>query len=540
MQEAPADAANTLAPDVALPGSPEELARFARLQERLVPLFKEVFPYPRMPRTVVVVPSLSMDTALLGKISGVQHYEERMLCLLMLLRLPHTHLIYVTSTPIETAIIDYYLHLLPGIPGSHARRRLTLVSCYDASPISLTQKILDRPRLVRRIREAIPDVNGAHMVCFNVTGLERTLAVRLGIPLYGCDPAHYYPGPKSGSREVFRAVDAPPPDGFEHMRDQDDLVEALADLKRRHPDLQRAVIKHEEGASGEGNAVFRFDGCPTGRALEPWIREELPVRLAFVAKTETWDHYLAKLEEMGGIVECFIEGAHKRSPSMQGRITPLGDVELVSTHDQVLGGATEQIFLGCTFPADKAYRLEIQEIGLRVGRVLKERGALGRYGVDFISVRHEGSWRHYPIEINLRKGGTTHPFLMLQFLTDGTYDSETGLYYTRTGQIRYYIASDNLQSEAYRGLTSEDLIDIAVDNGLHFHGATQQGVVFHLIGALSEFGKLGVMCVANSRPRADELYRETVSVLNREAHEQALARGAVRVEEAVVEPEAAS
>lgn len=70
------------------PGSAEELRRFARIQERLAPLFRRVFPYPRAPRTVVVVPSLSLDAEELAKISGVHHYEERMLFMLMLLRMP--------------------------------------------------------------------------------------------------------------------------------------------------------------------------------------------------------------------------------------------------------------------------------------------------------------------------------------------------------------------------------------------------------------------------------------------------------------------
>jgi hypothetical protein len=130
--------------------------------------------------------------------------------------------------------------------------------------------------------------------------------------------------------------------------------------------------------------------------------------------------------------------------------------------------------------------------------------------------REHGGWDHYAVEINLRKGGTTHPFLMLQFLIDGKYDPASGCYYTPAGQSRYYYASDNLQDEAYKGLTPEDLIDIAVHHDLHFHGATQQGVVFHLIGALSEFGKLGVLCIGDSRERARTLYRHTVEVLNKE------------------------
>ena len=52
---------------------------------------------------------------------------------------------------------------------------------------------------------------------------------------------------------------------------------------------------------------------------------------------------------------------------------------------------------------------------------------LGRFAVDFVVVRDgAGAWTPYAIELNLRKGGTTHPFLTLQFLTDGRYDPEHG------------------------------------------------------------------------------------------------------------------
>src|SRR5690606_12715961 len=101
-------------------------------------------------------------------------------------------------------------------------------------------------------------------------------------------------------------------------------------------------------------------------------------------------------------------------------------------------------------------------------------------------------------------------------LIDGRYDPASGCYYTPAGQPRYYYASDNLQDDAYKGLSPEDLIDIAVYHDVHFHGATQQGVVFHLIGALSEYGKLGVLCIGDSPERARTLYRDTVEMLNKE------------------------
>jgi hypothetical protein len=499
------------------PGSAEELRRFARIQERLAPLYRRVVSEPRAPQTVVVVPSLTLDPDELAKISGVHHYEERLLCMLMLLRMPRTRLVFVTSQQVPNATIDYYLHLLPGVPLRHARNRLTLLSCHDSSDVPLTQKILDRPRMMERIRAGIADPNAAHMTVFNSTALERTLAVRLGIPLYGNDPELNHLGTKSGSREVFREAGIPLPDGFEHLRDEGDIAEAVVELKRREPGLRRVAIKLDEGFSGEGNAVFNYDGAPEGSDLARWVRAELPRRTRFEANGETWERYVHKFGEMGGIVECWVEGEEVRSPSVQCRINAVGEASIVSTHDQVLGGPSGQIFLGSSFPADAEYSRDIKDAGQRVGKVLQERGALGRFAIDFISVRRGEGWEHAAIEINLRKGGTTHPYLILRFLTDGAYDPEDGTYCTPTAKPCYYYASDNLQSSAYKGLTPDDLVDIAVDNGLHFDSASQQGVVFHLIGALSEYGKLGTVCIGDSHESAKRFYRDTVAVLDREA-----------------------
>lgn len=500
------------------PGGVPERARFDELQRRLAPLFERILADPRAPRTVVVLPSLSLDPEVLGALKGLLHYEERLLCLLMLLRLPNTRVVYLSSQPIHPWIVDYYLQLLPGVPRVHALRRLVLLSAFDGSTRrTLTGKVLDRPRLQARLRAAIGDPSLAHLSCFNVTPGECALAVRLGVPIYGCDPVPLGVAGKSGSRRVFREAGVLQPDGLEHLRDVPDVEEALCELKRRAPTLRKAVVKLDRGTSGLGNATFGFEGAPQGDALRAWVRAELPRRLEFGARGETWERYRAKFERLGGVVECWIEGEPRRSPSVQGRVTALGEVELISTHDQVLGGPCGQTFLGSLFPADDAYRREVQEIGLRIGRTLRGHGVLGRYGVDFVSVRGPDGWRHHAIENNIRKGGTTHTFRTLQLLTDGACDPETGLFRTADGAARSYWASDNLVSDAYRRLTPEDLVDIAVAERLHFHASTGRGVVFHLLGALSEHGKLGLVCVDRDRESACALGRETVAVLDREA-----------------------
>ncbi len=492
-----------------------ECARFAELQAGFALAYPRLVADPRAPRTVVVLPSLSLDAEVMARISGVHHYEERMLCMLLLLRLPRTRVVFVTSQPLAESTIGYYLGLLAGLPHPHARARLHLVACHDGSTRPLAEKLLERPRLVERIRGLIPDPATAHLSCFTVSPSERALAVRLGIPVYGCDPALAGLGSKSGSRKVFREAGIALPAGFEDLADEGAVAEALAELKRRDPDLRRAVVKLNEGFSGEGNAVFDFTGAPEGPDLGRWVAGRLP-GLALEARDLDWEAYRAKLNQMGAIVEAFVEGSEKRSPSAQYRVEPDGTLDMVSTHDQVLGGPSGQIFLGCEFPADPGYRLAIQALGLKAAQRLRDHGVLGRFAVDFISVRRATGWEHLAIEVNLRKGGTTHPNLMLQFLTDGRYLPESGTFETPTGQSCCYHASDNVQAAAYRGLTPDDLVDLAVLEGLHFDRARQEGVVFHLIGALSEFGKLGVVCVGSTVERARELFRATIAVLDRE------------------------
>jgi hypothetical protein len=498
-------------------GSSEERALFQALQARLPALFREVFGDPSAERTVVVVPGLSLDAETLARVSGVRHYEERLLSMLMLLRLPRTRVVFVTSQPLAPAIVDYYLNLLTGIPGGHARKRLRLLSTYDGSARSLTEKLLERPRLLQRIREAVGDPATAHLSCFNASAAEVSLAVRLGIPLYACDPALSHWGTKSGSREAFRRAGVDLPDGAENLRSRDEAVAALAALKSRLPELKRAVIKLEEGFSGEGNALIDLRELETGPDLAVTLEESLEARTRPVAEDLSAEGYYRKFDEMGGIVEAFVTGEPKRSPSVQLRINPLTQLELISTHDQVLGGDDEQIFLGSHFPADEVYRRELKDAGRRIGQVLRDEGVLGRMAIDFLSVCEAGRWRHYAIEINLRKGGTTLPYQMLQFLTAGRYDEAAGEFLTPLGQPRCYVASDNLVRPEFRRLVPEDLIDILVEHGLHFDNTRQIGVVFNLIGALSEFGKLGLVSIGADQEEAQRLFDDTVAVLEREA-----------------------
>jgi hypothetical protein len=465
------------------------------------------------PHTSVIVPSLTLDQSELRKLPGANFYEERLLFLLIRLRNPRARMVYVTSQAVHPIILEYYLQFLAGIPASHARSRLTLLCADDASPRSLTEKILERPRLIERIRAGIVDPSRAYLTIFNSTPLERKLAVLLGIPLNGCDPNLSHLGTKSGSRKIFKEAGVDLPLGTEDLHTQREVAEALLDLREKRPGLRKAVIKLNDSFSGEGNAIFRF---PEGGGVSA-LREGLR-HVEFSVATETPEAYFDKFARMGGIVEEFLEAKEKHSPSSQHRVSPHEESTAISTHDQILGGPSGQVFMGCSFPAHDDYRLQVQEAGQTIATVLARYGVVSRFAVDYLVHRDDpsGPWKVTALEINLRMGGTTHPFLALQFLTGGSIDPETGLFLSPTGHAKYYRATDNLNSDSYRGLLPEDLVEILTVNKLHYSHGSESGVLFHLIGALSEFGKMGVTAIANSREEVDDLYVRTLEVLDRE------------------------
>jgi hypothetical protein len=59
-------------------------------------------------------------------------------------------------------------------------------------------------------------------------------------------------------------------------------------------------------------------------------------------------------------------------------------------------------------------------------------------------------------------------------------------------------------------------MDILAVHQLHYNHRTESGVLFHLIGAVSEFGKLGVTALGNSPAEAAALYDRTLAVLTAE------------------------
>ena len=239
-------------------GPAERDASFDRLQERLPEVWRSIR-VDADNESVVVVPSMSLERS--GETSTeLQAYEQRYLFLLFLLRQPRLRMVYVTSMPVDPMIIEYYLALLPGVIPSHARARLALVSVGDASARPLSDKLLERPGLLRRIAALVPDPTRSHLVPFNTTEAERDLALALGIPMYGAHPRLFHLGTKTGCRRLFAEEGVRHPLGAEGVFDEQQVVDAVVGMRGERP-VSEVIVKLDEGVSGEGNAPSTCATC---------------------------------------------------------------------------------------------------------------------------------------------------------------------------------------------------------------------------------------------------------------------------------------
>ena len=138
------------------------------------------------------------------------------------------------------------------------------------------------------------------------------------------------------------------------------------------------VVKLNESFAGEGNALLDL-----GNVISQAERDQLSgtsladresylqsvtekimkafEQMQFQSAIEKWDSFRRKITSLGALAEVFIDGNNKTSPSGQACITGNGQVLILSTHEQVLGGASKQMYLGCSFPAHQDYKIKVQE-----------------------------------------------------------------------------------------------------------------------------------------------------------------------------------
>ncbi|OQD57333.1 hypothetical protein BM536_004965 [Streptomyces phaeoluteigriseus] len=250
------------------------------------------------------------------------------------------------------------------------------VHCVDAPGGALSQAVLDRPALARRIRSA-----GLPVLAWGRTEVSRRLTSGPPIRL-----AHES---KAASHELFRRLAPAHPDvrvpAQEAVRSRRRLARTL---KARASAGRTSVVKGEYGVGGSATFVLTPEAVLTGGAR-------------------------AAARRLSGerlLVEEYVPGADLyRNPTFDGVVAEDGTVHVVGTGlMEVTGTAYQGVTVGPgVLPADLA--ATATAFGTAVGEALAAEGYRGWYDVDFVT---DPAGRPAPTEINLRLTGPAVAFVL--------------------------------------------------------------------------------------------------------------------------------
>lgn len=482
----------------------------------------------------VVLNSLTYDVKGIRAIQGVEHYVSRYLGPVVLEALlnPNVSYIYPTIFTIADSEVLHYaepvLQLMsrqdPGFNLSEARQNL--LDRIQRPQVTrsegwLGEQILADSDYQAQLMESL-EGRTAYAELYYATDSDSFLLNGLGLPVYGNPTATMSLGSKSGNKDVFERAGVPMARGKGYLTNRRQFAEEVYRLLSSYG-VSEFMVKLDEGASGLGNA--RFDLSPDTLAFIEQRRQEaqgqtaggvFDIYLGAFAQTQAdivsrieedlynqlrpanpeatsrsfWDEEFAYQGQ--GIVEEFRSGVVS-SPSGQGRVNisvdSRGRVEVVSTHEQILAG---QVFQGSVFPADESYRTELESYTARVAEVLAEDGFIGDFGVDFL-LFEDGSLM--AVEINMRRGGTSHPQFQRQVLQQ--FDPSLNLVYRST---------DTHKSDRLRDYDSvDDFLASEEVQSVLFDFERGEGVFFHFAGAIAD-GKVGYTAHAATPERAQEIF----------------------------------
>jgi hypothetical protein len=471
-------------------------------------------------KTVVAVNSFSFDYN--SGIVGAEVYDMRNVQQILEAADPNINVIYVTALPFDASMID---HILANRPDkAQILSRVHFVALNDAGPDHLAAKLLqprhqrERELIRSKIREASKAGDSPAAIVPYMSGpTEWELAKALGIAnaVVGPHPSLRHWTDKSGNRESFRAAGIPMADGRENIYDLESLVDASEEVLSRKPSLKRLVFKLNAGTSGNGNLYADVSG---------WMRMTREQRVASaraqmeafkVGSVNDLKNFLQLTQSMGCVVEEFLNLTNATFPSGQAEIMPDGTVRVLSTHEQIL--KDKNVFQGLWFLAKPAYRNRLEEMTAAVGKELARHGVIGRIAVDYAAVpRPDGGYDLFGIEVNVRLGGSTHPYGAAVGLTDSVY---------KDGVLRR--KSDGAQV-FYKSLDHDvrlNLIGLDVDpflaffarpenRGLVFDAKAGKGVLFHLLSAVRIKGNVGYTIIGLSKNEVTKLQQRLTKALD--------------------------
>ena len=184
------------------------------------------------------------------------------------------------------------------------------------------------------------------------------------------------------------------------------------------------------------------------------------------------------------------------------RVLPDRTVELLSTHDQLLGGASGQKYLGCVFPADPAYSRLISEPAMAVGGSSPSAACWG--GSPSTSSRSgtpRTTGRRTRSSSTSARAGPPTPSSPCSTSSVGRTTATRGSTVRHRERPSTSSRPTTSRTTGSRALTTRDVFDVMARKRLHFDHSRKTGVVFHMLSCVTECGRLGMTAIGDSPER---------------------------------------
>lgn len=463
----------------------------------------------------VIVPSMSFDKKLLDGIEGIEHYELRSFWEILRVKRKNTFVTFISSEPVSLDIWNHFIEVFN--LSEEEVSRIFFIKCPRVNnELSLSKNLLMNKRCIEQIKKSFKSEN-VLLEAFVSTEGEQNLASALGIPTWYGHPQMNYFHTKSGNRFLVGS-EVLMPKGIADLYSKESVLKALIQIKNQDPECSAFMVKLNFGVSGQGNMkviINENNWNDLGESKKRLIAERSFLNGDLFNNSMSVASFEERIVEEGAVVEQFVRGELVDSPSAQVMVTPDG-VELISTHRQILDSFGQK-FIGGEYPCDQSYVEKISEMALLIGKKLKKFKVYGVSSVDFLLSRINGKVECFVIELNIRKGGTTHPFMLSNFAIDLEGKFKKGLLLSKNNTHYVYRSNDNFYPCKITAPKVSDLMIKSKKASILFNKKVKKGVIFHLLNAYTDFGKVGYTVLAPTKSEVLD-YEKTLNQVLRPNH----------------------
>lgn len=450
--------------------------------------------------TLVYVPSIALGPLTRRHLAGLDYFQERNYYLAAGVREPDTQIIFVLSRAMQDDLLDAHLDLLRRtLALSQASlARIHVLKVEQPPDRSLSAALLADKASLERLRTLLQS-RRAGFDFWTVGEDEIALAGAFGLPYIGMPPDRAGADSKATAKRMFRQAGVQTPPDFGVFHDLSSLWRACADGTFSPARTVLLKLNSEEGGNGIARLPLDAD-LSTAQAMRSAIAIDKPyIQLA---------EFEEQMALQGALVETFLDDNVIASPSVKMLIDEDGKVSCLATHDQIL---LNSMYLGCRFPADAAYRSLVSSAGFRIGLQCARDGWRGIVSIDFLltgSRAGSGPIEQdlWAIEINARKGATTHPYFWTRTLTGATYDADRGILHAN-GRETVYRSAEYVASPRLAHLSGSQILELIRRADLEYDPATRKGVLVHMLSCARLHRKIGVTAIANTHEDTDTYIR---------------------------------